>query len=255
MKGNFNQNDLFWEIETKGEQWEQGQTISGALSVSNKGNKTVTVSNASVNLAFADFKKVFAGNSSAFNFTQKFELPSNLTLKSDQKETLLFEFKLDLNAFISDKKSSFYLTYGIEGEQKHLQLLIIPKPIFLKVVELLENFYRFKCVETKGNKKGVEFKFKAPASKELATVEGLSLIQRLEDNILCIDFTFDINKIDLLASSNSTKPTTKKESKVFSLKLNPKEYLYTKDILNQEFLLKKLEEVIAEVKVKGFFQK
>ncbi len=255
MKGNFNQSDLFWEIETKGEQWEQGSLVAGTLSVTNLGSKTAKISAGSVHLATADFKKVFAGSASAFTINQKVEFPANLNLKSNQKESLPFEFRLDINAAISDKKSSYYLTYGNVGEQKHLQVMVTPKNIFLKVVELLENFYRFKCVETKAIKNGVEFKFKAPVSKELASVTGLSLMQKLDENSLCLDFTFDINKIDLLMSANASKPATKKEIKEFSLKLAPKEYLYTKDILNQEFLLKKIEEIIAQVKIKGFFQK
>ena len=248
MKGTFFQKPLEWNIETPDESWQQGSKVRGTLRVKNHGAEAVSLKNAGVGLAHSDIKKVHAKTEGALkpsplmNFTQE-DLPAGGT------QELTFELELPANCPVSDKKASWFLTYGREATENHLQLNIQPRALFGKLVGLLDTFHRFKLKEFKGTKNGVEYKLIPPTSREMANLDGLLLGMEMEGETLHLNFEFSVKKLDTSGVTNSIK----KETAKIKRSLAPKEYSLGRDMINQDTLLRIFESVIGEVKIKNAF--
>jgi hypothetical protein len=248
MKGTYFKKPLEWNIETIGESWHQGDVLKGALKVKNHGPDKVSLTEAGVALAYAEIKKVQSRTSGVLETDTKIGF-SEKEIKPGEELVLDFSFEFSTNGPVTDKKSCYYLAYGIGFTETQLQVRVEPKELFLKTVGLLDTFHRFKLKDYKTTKKGVEFKLLPPGSRELANIESLLLIFAMEEENLIMKFDFQVKRLDTAA------PTTKisKESVLVEKSLLQKEYSLGKGMLNQDGLLKKIEEALLEVKMKAVF--
>lgn len=248
MKGTFFSKPLEWNIETDKESWTQGEIIKGLLKVKNHSSETLPLTAAGVGLAHADIKKVHARTEGSMKFETKqnfeaVELPAAATLE------LAFSLKLPDNCPVTDKKASYFLTYGKECSENHLMLKIEPKALYGKVIGLLDTFQRFKLKEYKAGKSGVEYKLLPPSSRDMAHVETLNLTFSMQGENLQMDYEFIVKKLGTEASVNKIN----KEGVKFARTLTPKEYSFGRDMINQDVILKSLEGAIGEVKMKAMF--
>lgn len=248
MKGTFFSKPLEWNIETAGEAWEQGQELKGTLTVKNHGAEKISLEGSGVGLSFSDIKKVQTRAVGALVPELK-ETFSTLELSSGSEESLPFTFKIPINGQISDKKTSFYLTYGKDYIESQLQIKVNPKELFSKVIGLLDTFYRFKQKDLKSTKKGIEFKLIPPTARDMANIESLLLLFSMKEDVLSMKFDFQVKRLD--TSSITTK--INKESVSVVKELTPKDYSLGRDMINQDKILKTIEEVINEVKMKAVF--
>lgn len=248
MKGFFFSKPLEWSIETAGESWQQGSMIKGELKVKNHGTEDISLQNSGVALAHGEMKKVHSKAKDALRIEVKEEFKVE-KISPGEELGLTFSLKLPENALITDKKSSFYLTYGKENLENHLQLKVVPRALFEKFIGLLDTFQRFKVKDYKSSKKGVEYKLSPPTSREMANMEGLVLTLSMEDELLNLIFDFQVRKLDM--ASVTTKVC--KESVKVTRSLQKKEYSLGQDMINQDGLLKAIESVLSEVKLKAVF--
>ncbi len=248
MKGAFFQRPLEWSIETPDESWEQGGKVRGTLRVKNQGPENVPLKSAGAGLAYADIKKVHAKTSGILKPAALRTFPEGDLLPGETKE-LPFELELPANCPVSDKKATYFLTYGREATENHLQLNILPRALFGKLVGLLDTFQRFKLKEFKGTKSGVEYKLIPPTARDMANLESLLLGLEMEGEILHLTFEFQVKKLDTSGVTNSIK----KETARLKRSIGPKEYSLGRDMINQDTLLKIFEGVIGEVKIKNAF--
>ncbi len=248
MKGTFFSKPLEWNIETDKESWAQGESVKGTLRVKNHGTESVSLELSGVGLAHADIKKVHTRSEGAMKFDVK-EIFTESELKANESKELVFNLTLPSNCAVTDKKASYYLAYGKEASENHLMLKIEPKPLFGKVIGLLDTFHRFKLKEYKAAKNGVEYKLIPPTSRDMANLESLNLIFSMSGENLQMDYDFQVKKLE-------TESVTTKISKVgvkIQKVLTPREYSLGKDMINQDTLLKSLESAISEVKLKSVF--
>lgn len=248
MKGTFFSKPLEWNIETEKESWTQGESIKGVLRVKNHSAEEIDITGTGVGLAHADVKKVHARTEGAMKFEQK-ESFHQAKLAAQGTMELSFCLNLPPNSPVTDKKASFFLTYGKNHEENHLMLKIEPRILFGKVIGLLDTFHRFKVKEIKSGKSGVEYKLIPPTSRDLANVESLHLTFSMQGDTLQMDYDFQVRKLD--TASVTTK--VNKEGVRIKRQLSPKEYSLGKDMINQDALLKSLETAIGEVKLKSVF--
>lgn len=248
MKGTTFNKPLEWNIEAQGESWPQGSLVNGTLTVKNHGTDSLPLTDVGVALAYADIKKIHARADGAM----KFEVKKNFDtqeLKSGESQTLSFSLPLPANCPVTDKKASFYLTYGRNFAENHLQLKVEPRALYQKIVGLLDTFHRFKLKEFKGTKNGVEYKLIPPTSREMANIESLNLSFSTEGENLHMVYDFQVRKLD--TASVTTK--VNKASCKLERTLTPKEYSLGKDMINQDQLLKSVESALSEVKMKNVF--
>jgi hypothetical protein len=207
MKGTFFNKPLEWNIETQGESWQQGETLKGKIRVKNHGTENLDLSNSGVGLSHAEIKKI--QNKVEGALRSEFTIPmGSLNIKGGEEIQTDFTFKIGSNNPVTDKKSSYYLCFGKHFNEAQLQIKIVPKELYLKVSGLLDTFYRFKLKEFKAVKKGVEFKFIPPTSREMANIEHLLLTYSMEEDHLKMSFLFQVKKLD----TSSVKTKINKES-------------------------------------------
>jgi len=248
MKGTFFSKPLEWNIETDKESWTQGENINGVLRLKNHSSESVNLTDAGVAIAYAEIKKVHARTDGAMKFDSKV-LFSEPEIKALDQIELPFSLSLPTNCGVTDKKASFYLTWGKNHSESHLMLKIEPKALFGKVISLLDTFYRFKLKELKAAKNGVEYKLIPPTSRDMANLESLNLIFSMNGENLQMDYEFQVRKLDTAGVTNKINKLAVKSKKT----LTPREFSLGKDLINQDFLLKSIEEVISEVKLKSVF--
>lgn len=248
MKGTFFSKPLEWNLETIGEAWQQGAPLKGTLKVKNHGAEAMTLKESGVAIGVADIKKIHARAEGAMKPEQKSDF-GDVELKPNEEKTIEFTFTLNENAYVTDKKSSYYLSFGKNFSESQLQLKIEPRQLFGKIIGLLDTFHRFKLKEYKGAKKGVEYKLLPPTARDMANIESLLLTMQMDGETLVLKFDFQVKKLD--TSSTTTK--INKESATIERRLTPKEYSLGRDMINQDQLLKITEAVLSEVKIKAVF--
>lgn len=256
MKGHFVNNGTSFELVTNDETQIQGSKIVGTLKIKNQKDLKIIIVAPFVTLIQATFKDVYAKKEESFKDVESIKLADQVELIPQQEIIFPFEINLDENCLITDKKQSHFLKYGQDAINTHLQLTITPHEIFLKISELIQNFHRFKLKEfksyKKGKKTGVEFKYASPMTRDFAGVDSFLLVQTLDSQNLELDCTFNIRKLNL----SMPQAPAEKQVKNVELKLPRSNLSFGKDqkgspLLNQDFILKNLEEAISQVKIKG----
>src|SRR5690606_33757834 len=121
---------------------------------------------------------------------------------------------------VSDKKASFYLSFGQNANESHLQLNILPLELYSQVISLFDTFFRFKVKDIKGSKTGVEYKLTPPTSRDLASLEHLILEFSTNEKILKMTYKFSIKKLDMSGITNKMVKETIKEE----VSLTPLQY-------------------------------
>lgn len=248
MKGTFFNKPLEWNIETHEESWQQGSVVHGILRVKNHGAEAAELEQPGVGLCYADIKKVHAKAENILKSEVQAHIPEIMIRPGETKE-ITFALKLPDNCPVSDKKSTYFLSYGKNLTENHLQLKIEPKALYAKLIGLLDTFQRFKLKEYKGCKQGVEYKMIPPTSRDMANLESMTLTFKMEEADLLMDFDFQVKKLDTSGVTNKINKASVKVSR----RLTPKEYSLGRDMINQDQLLKVFEAVMGEVKLKSVF--
>jgi hypothetical protein len=249
MKAISNLRKLEFSLETQGENWVQGSTVSGILKLKNSGQESESLKDFKVGLAYAEIKKVHAKANNCFKVKDSQELSKDL-IEANSTVEFPFKFNLDSNITVTDKKGSYHLLYGMLDNPFHLQISVLPHPLFLEVMKLFETFFRFKLKEFKGTPEGVDFILIPPSAREFVQVDSVTISPMLNGENLNLEFSFALKKIDLVAASTGGGNKMTKENKTISKNLSPKEFLMGKTHLDQDKLLKMIESVLSEVKIR-----
>lgn len=248
MKGTFFNKPLEWNIETDKESWTQGEAVRGILRIKNHGAEAVNLNDAGVALGYADIKKVHAKTEGAMKFDVK-NVFSEAQINPGETRELTFDLALPANCAVTDKKASYYLTYGQNHNENNLMLKVEPRALFGKVIGLLDTFQRFKLKEFKASKNGVEYKLVPPTSRDMANLESLNLGLSMNAENLQMDYDFQVRKLDTAGVTTKVNKVGVKIQKI----LTPREFSLGRDMINQDTLLKSIESVMSEVKLKSVF--
>jgi hypothetical protein len=247
MKGTHFNRPLEFKIEIQGEQWIQGQAIRGEFEIINHSPEKQDLKTFELGLAFGHLKKIKNKDSKAFEIDQKIPFPKEIAGKA----TLQFswDFLLPKNAPISDKSSSYFLLYGDLSQPMsagQLQTLIFPLPIYLSFVEIFENFFRFKKKEIKSKKGRIEVLFAPPITKDFIGLESLLCSFLVKDQEIELIFHAELKKMAYVDGDMKIKIVGEK----VELLLTNKQYLLYQNSLNQEVVIKALDEVLQKFKGK-----
>lgn len=243
MKSTFFKNDLEFSIDIKGDNWKQGDTISGNVSISGKSNVSSEVEDYGLFLCNGNAKKIKAQDSKGLAVID--ELLFSSTGTND------FSFKLDLNSSITEKSVGPYIVCAhkenlLEGQHLIMQVTVSDK--ISKVIEVIENYLRFKVKGIKSKKKDLEYTFKIPSTTEYRSISSFKLLTHFDENNLELKYIFKTKKV-VFENGNTT---TKDELKSFEYSLAPSDYLFHGDSVDQDKLVKHFNEVLDQVKLKPF---
>ena len=238
---------LEFNLEIKGENWRQGETIKGVLTLANHGNDTCLVENLKVLLVHGEFKKVKTKDISGWNELKSHELVKSENLTQGNSCKKEWEFVLEDDCNVTDNSGSLFILYGMGDNLEdygNLQLHIDIKEELSQFLTIFENFFRFKAAQKKSKKEYVDIKFNPPAgSKKMSAVDALNCKMRIKDQVMEINYSFKLTKLDL--QDGVAKAT--KIKKEFKQTLSQKEYALFGGAPNQDKIIEKINEVITEV--------
>lgn len=239
---------LEYTLEAIGEKWQQGAIVKGHLKIKNHSGDKVEIPVLKVVLCKGVYKKVKAKDEKALVAESTIVLDEKISVGASEEKTYNFEFKLPEDCTITDKTGSLYLAFFDKEEitpAANIELTIEPKIIIRQILEIFENFLRFKTKEIKTGKNCVEVKLIPPASREMANVDGLVLSISEVDKTLTMNYVFNLRSLDL------TGATTQVEKKVKEIeqKFTSKQYMMF-DSINQDFVLQSLQSVVDGIKTK-----
>lgn len=249
MKGITFLKSIEYTLEAIGEKWRQGDRIKGTLKIKNNGSENVEHFKMRVALLEGHYKKLKTNVQNGWTFLSEVNLAESACLETAAERSYSFVFELPQDCPITDKSGSLYLAF-YEGlgtlPLGHVELVIEPKLVISQVLEIFENFLRFKVVQIKYVKGKVEVKLNPPSSREFSTIDSLVLSLREHDKNLSLNYLFNTQVINMVSGAMQAQ----KKTRDLEQKFNAKQYLSYEGSLNQDFILESVNKAINEVKPK-----
>ena len=218
MKGTIFQKPLEFQIRIDGETWNQGDRVSGELTIKNHGPEPVPLSAVKVLLAHGGLKKVHARAVGAFKVQSQTSITEPEKLAPTGETVFPWFFPLDRNSPVSDNSASLFLVYGqcdVLEKAGQLQLNVQPFAIIQEFLKTLEIDFRFVRKNQKALKAGLEVKLDPPDSRSFSSVDQLALNFRFEEETIHIHYVFHIRKVEPTATSAEvTKQTRELEQQL-----------------------------------------
>ena len=155
MKATIVLKPLEFSLEAFGEKWHQGDKLKGTLKIKNHSSDKLELPQLKVALCEGHYKKVKARDAKGWNCISENVLASNLTINPNEEKEYPFEFKLADNCNVTDKNGSLYLAFYDKDEANptgNIELLVEPKVVIKEILQIIENFLRFKVKEIKSAK-------------------------------------------------------------------------------------------------------
>ncbi|MBF0300523.1 MAG: hypothetical protein HQK51_17540 [Oligoflexia bacterium] len=266
MKGISVKQNLEFILNTEGENWIQGDVIRGTIAVKNNGTSAEKISGSLlVILAHGDLKKVHNKSKNAWTVIinkyttqqeqeqEQVQAQEHIEIKAGEVFQKRFEFKLSIDAHITDKSGSLYLLYGCSDEPMenlpHLQLMVNHNQVITFFIEAVERFVRFKVKQIKFDKdeKYVDIKLIAPATRELSSIDSLVCSLKVledKDNPLKIIYHFTLKSLDI---ANGGQAELQKKKKDFEQILKQNEYCIYGNSPNYDGIKNRFQEIIKEI--------
>lgn len=249
MKGTVFLKPLEYSIEAVGEKWHQGDKLKGSLKIKNHSAEKIELAKLKVAVCEGHYKKIKAKDSKGWSVLEELIVAENLTINPSEEKDYSFDFKLAENCTITDKNGSLYLAFFDKEEvlpAGHIELVVEPKLVIKQVLEIFENFLRFKVKEMKSAKGMIEVKLTPPNSRELSNLDGLLLsISEVEKN-LTLKYFFNLRVLNISGATMQSEKATKEIEQKFT----SKQYLIYGDSINQDFIIESGKEVLNVVKAK-----
>lgn len=254
MKGTIFVKPLEYNIFADGERWHQGDKIKGSIRIKNHSAEKIELPFLKVALAVGNFKKIKSKDKRAWEHLVGTSLGEKISIDALEEKEFSWNFELTEVSPITDKNGSVYLTffcYDDTWPTGQLELIIDPKLVMLQFLEVLENFLKFKMVQTKFSKGMVEMKLNPPSSRELSHVESLVLRMKEVDKTLDLEYHFTMQVLETVAGTM----VAQKKNKQVDQKLTSKEYYIYGDSPNHEFIKTAISTVIKEATPRIFQSK
>lgn len=240
---------LEFNLEAKGEQWHQGDKLKASLSVKNHSTEKIEIPTLKVAIYHGHYKKIKVQDVRGWTKIQEIILDTPLTINPSEQKDYSFEFNLDESSNITDKSGSLYLVF-FDKEEKlptgNIELLIEPKIVIKQILQIIENFIRFKVKEIKYEKGVIDVKLTPPGSRELSNIDGLTLSISEREKTLTLKYLFNYRALDLSSPTMQVEKKTKIAEQVFSTK----QYLIYGDSINQDFIVESMQAILNTVKNK-----
>ncbi len=236
---------LEYSIITNGEKWNQGDKITGALTILNHGTEDLKILDLQINLAYGNSKKVKAKDSKAWDLISQLNLGLNLSIVASDELTFPWEFTIPQDCPTSDKNGGIYLTFSDLKNiwpSGFLQIVIGPKLVLLQFLEIFENFLKFKIIQTRFSNGMFEVKLKPPGSRELSYLETLVLRMKEVDKTLSLEYIFNMNVFETVSGN----VLLQKKTKQIDQQLTSKEYYIYGESPNFEFIKSSIESIIKQ---------
>ena len=131
MRSIFFEKGIEYQIEINGENWNQGDYITGKLSTKNLNDSTITLNSINIVLAYGLKKTIKEKKELTWEVVEKIILCENLSIQSKNIESFNWKINLGTDCPITDNKGGLYLLFGGEevfsrGGMIDLKINVLP---------------------------------------------------------------------------------------------------------------------------------
>jgi len=215
MKSTFFEKNIEYQLEVNGENWNQGEIISGQLHIINRDQKALQIESVDIILAHGLKKNLKEKSKLAWEIQEKLTLTKDLLLPTNQSETFKWSFKLNTNCPITDKMGGLYLLFGgreVLSLGGRLDLNIKLHPLLQNFLQTFTTQFRFLEKFQKRKNDWTEIKLIPPESREFPNLDYVSCLLRIHKEKLEVNYLF---KIKGLGRSGNQMKITKKNRDIF----------------------------------------
>jgi len=231
MKGISFQNGVEYKITILGEQWQQGDTLSGELKITSKNSQSgapkTGALKARVLLVETTERKLKSKSNDAFEIIHEAKVDGDGTS---------WTFSLPLNSRISDKAGCICVLYGAQEDLHALGILklnIVPHHYFRDLIELMRTEFRYALKSLSAGKNGWV----------LANLENLTLALKQTQETIDAKFEFARTRVDAMKAGLQTKI----EKQEIARSWKTKEFVHDfNDRINKDVATDSIQNVISE---------
>ncbi len=181
---------LEFRLEVTGEDFVQGQTLTGTLSVTNRDKAPHKKLNLEIGLAYGLFSDIKEQGNKALTILEKQTLAKNITLAPDEENKVSWEISLDHAAPIVSKEGTPFIVYGADLKtveaRGQIDLPVELSPPVSAFIATLENHHAFEARGKKSADGVVETSFKPPGS--YPTLNELIVMMRIREQEVELEF-------------------------------------------------------------------
>jgi len=215
MKSTFFEKNIEYQLEVNGENWNQGEIISGQLQIVNRDQKALQIESVEIVLAHGLKKNLKEKNKLVWEIQENLTLTKDFLLPTNQSETFEWSFKLKTNCPITDKMGGLYLLFGgqeILSSGGRLDLNIKLHPLLQNFLQTFTTQFRFLEKFQKRKNDWTEIKLIPPESREFPNLDYVSCLLRIYKEKLEVNYLF---KMKGLGRSGNQMKITKKNRDIF----------------------------------------
>ena len=252
MRSTFFHQPLQYQIEIDGENWEQGEKISGRLIVRNMSGETIFINASQVILAYGLKKSFKEGKESPWELLDKQVLSKDVSLEAHGEKSYQWIFQLATDSPITDKQGGPYLLFGGENalsEGGRLDLPIRLHPILQNFLQTFTTQFFFLEKYQKRKSEWTEVKLIPPDSKEFPNLDFVRCLLRIFQDNLEVIYLF---KKSGLGRSGEKMTVTKKNHELKQI-IPPEKYLQSGGFPNRACFRENINEALKVARPEVIF--
>jgi len=190
MRALFFAKPLEYRLEVSGEEFVQGQALTGTLCVTNRGSAALDQLSLELGLAYGVFKKIKELGNQSLTILEHSQLARGFSLEPGAEKKEAWEMPLGNAAPIMSKEGSPFILYGADLERVGTRGQIdLPVGLSLPVsafIATLENHYAFEARASNCSGAVLETRFKPPGSYPL--LDELTISLKIGEKTVILEF-------------------------------------------------------------------
>ena len=253
MRSVFFQRPLEFHLETTGDEWVQGDSVTGSLKVRNSGTEPVELEAIKVFLAYGLFRKLKAGDEDIWEVRHQEVLTPKVSVSPSEEKKIDWTLNLPSDCPISDKAGSLFLLYGTSDaclESGRINLRVALMPILLNFLQTFVTQFSFARKYEKRKKEWTEVKLAPPPnSKDFPTLDHVLCDMRVRDSVIEVTYNF---KLKSMGQVGENLKVTRKNRTV-EQQLKPEDYLQPGGFPNRNFFRENIQQALETAKPRSLF--
>ena len=181
---------LEYRLEVSGEEFVQGQALTGTLCVINRGSAALDQLSLELGLAYGVFREIKEDGNRSLTILEHSQLAKGFSLQPGEEKKEAWELLLGNAAPIISKEGSPFIVYGADlkqlGARGQIDLPVGLSPPVSAFIATLENHYAFEARASKCEGALLETSFKPPGSYPL--LNELTISMKIDDKAVTLVF-------------------------------------------------------------------
>ena len=246
MRSVFFQRPLEYQIETSGEEWNQGDSLSGTLRVRNNGGDSLSTQSVQILLAYALKKELKDSKADAWQVreTLNFDLPE---LDAGAQHTAEWTLPLPSDCPLTDKSGTLFLLFGgteVLENGGRIDLQVRLHPLLQSFLQTFTTQFKFLEKHRKHVKGWAEAKLNPPDTQEYSSLDHLLCHLRVREEQLEVRHFFKVK----VFSREENYVKMRRKTRELEQSLSPEDYLQTGGFPNRNYFRKRIDEALEIVR-------